>query len=147
MKKVVLSVITAAFICVFVLLPLQACSEQTGETAQKSPGAIKNIGAPEAYLLIEEQKDNTDFVILDVRAPGEYSQGHIENAVNIDYTAESFSDEVGKLDRSKTYIVYCRSGRRSRGATGIMSEMGFQNLINMQGGILSWQSSGHPVTK
>lgn len=147
MRKSALSIIAAAFICVSILFPLYACSEQNRDPAQESPEAMKNIGAPQAYVLIDEQKDNPDFVILDIRTPREYSGGHIENSVNIDYTSGAFSDEVGKLDKSKTYLVYCRSGRRSRGATAIMSEMGFVSVINMQGGILSWQSSGHPVTQ
>ncbi len=146
MKKVALSVITAMFICIYALSLGQAVAEQNGDSAQ-SAQAAGNIEPMKAHILIEDQKDNPEFVILDVRTPGEYSGGHIENAVNIDHTGAAFSDEIGKLDRSKTYLVYCRTGRRSKAAAGQMEELGFVNVINMEGGITEWQDAGLPVTK
>jgi rhodanese-related sulfurtransferase len=125
--------------------PYARADEQgSGESAQKT---VKVIEAEEARVIIEEKKGSPGFVILDVRTAGEYADGHIEGAANIDVKSESFRDEVGKLDRSKTYIVHCHSGRRSETAVKVMEEMGFTDIYEMQGGILSWQDAGFPVTK
>jgi rhodanese-related sulfurtransferase len=107
----------------------------------------KDVTVAEASALIEANKDNPDFVILDVRTPEEYAGGHIENSVNVDYEAADFRDQVGKLDKSKTYLVYCRSGIRSAAASDIMLEMGFDNIYNMTGGITDWQAAGYPVVQ
>lgn len=53
--------------------------------------------------------------------------------------------EVSKLDKSKSYAVYCQSGRRSGIATGQMEKLGFANLSNLQNGILDWMAQGMPV--
>jgi rhodanese-related sulfurtransferase len=125
--------------------PYARADEQgSGESAQKT---VKVIEAEEARVIIEEKKGSPGFVILDVRTAGEYAGGHIEGADNIDVKSESFKDEVGKLDRSKTYIVHCRSGRRSETAVKVMEEMGFADIFWMQDGIVGWQDAGFPVTK
>ena len=51
-------------------------------------------------------------VTLDVRTPGEFFAGHLENAINIDVEGMGFAEAVAELDKSKTYAVYCQSGRR-----------------------------------
>jgi len=82
-------------------------------------------------------------VILDVRTPAEFQEGHIQSAINIDFEASNFESEVNKLDKSKSYAVYCRSGRRSGLATEIMAKDGFKSIFNLNGGIIDWQSSGN----
>ena len=82
-----------------------------------------------------------------MRTEEEYSDGHIANSTNINYKSDSFKDAIGRLDKSKTYIVYCRSGRRSTAAVKIMEEMGFMDIYNMKGGIVGWQGAGYGVTK
>jgi rhodanese-related sulfurtransferase len=84
-------------------------------------------------------------VVLDVRTPGEYQSGHISNAVNIDFESGNFEQEILKLDKSKTYAVYCRSGNRSGQATAIMANNGFGSIFNLSGGINDWTAEGHPV--
>ncbi len=116
----------------------------TGANEKK---AVKEIDAEEALVIIDEKKGSPDFVILDVRTAEEYSGGHIEGAENIDVKSESFKDEVGRLDKSKTYIVHCRTGRRSETAVKVMEEMGFADIYWMQDGIVGWQDAGYPVTK
>ena len=77
-------------------------------------------------------------VVLDVRTPGEFQSGHIWNAINIDVEGMTFNQEIAKLDKSKEYAVYCRSGRRSAIATEAMSKAGFKNLVELSGGIQTW---------
>lgn len=78
-------------------------------------------------------------VILDVRTEDEVADGYIPNMVNIDIRmGQGFLNEVEKLDKSKNYYVYCRSGARSAQACGIMTEMGFETTYNLLGGFMEW---------
>jgi len=106
---------------------------------------INDIVPEKSYELIVENKDNPDFIILDVRTPGEFSESHIEGAELINYQSPDFKDKVQELDKNKTYLVYCRSGMRSSASADIMVKMGFENLYNLVGGIMGWESSGLPV--
>jgi len=108
---------------------------------------IESITPKEAYTLIQNNKGNPDFVILDVRTPAEFADEHIENAVNLDFYSENFRDDLNKLDKSNTYIVYCRTGSRSGKSLEIMKELGFREVYNISGGIVGWKAEGLPTTK
>jgi len=108
---------------------------------------IENITPKEAYILIQENKDNPNFLILDVRTPEEFLGEYIENAVNLDYYSDTFRSDLDKLDKNKTFLIYCRSGRRSENALNIMKELDFREVYNMLGGIIKWKSEGLPTTK
>jgi rhodanese-related sulfurtransferase len=108
---------------------------------------IADINTEQALTLIQDNQDNPDFVILDVRTPAEFDSGHIENAINLDYNSETFSDELNNLDKDKTYLVYCGVGRRSAGARDIMKELNFMTAYNMLGGINQWKQDGLPTTE
>jgi len=99
----------------------------------------------EAYDLIVENESNPEFVILDVRTPGEFEENRIETAKNIDYRSNNFKDELSKLGRDEKYLVYCRSGRRSSNAVKIMVDLGFTDVKNMKGGITKWINKGLPI--
>lgn len=89
----------------------------------------------------EEQllKDGNAF-ILDVRTPEEMEDGYIPKAKNIDiYLGQEFLDELEKLDKSKNYYVYCRSGNRSGQACAIMNSIGIENTYNLEGGFMNWE--------
>jgi rhodanese-related sulfurtransferase len=107
---------------------------------------VKNINTKKAYELIEKRDGDSDFVILDVRTPKEFNEGHIENAVNIDFYADAFPDELDGLDRNKSYLIYCRSGSRSGSTRKMMKELGFQDVYNMEGGIESWRAD-YPLVR
>jgi rhodanese-related sulfurtransferase len=108
---------------------------------------IKDISPQEANSLIQKNKNNRNFVILDVRTPAEFKDGHIEGAINIDYHAPSFKEELNGLDKTKVYLIYCRTARRSRAALEMMRELGFQEVYHMLGGIVGWQAAGLPTVK
>lgn len=118
-----------------------------GQVNEAPTQIIENITPPEAFTLIQDNQNNPDFVILDVRTPEEFADGHIENAINLDYYSETFRDELNKLDEGKKYLIYCRSGNRSGKALNIMQELNFREVYNMSGGILEWQAEGLPLTK
>jgi len=91
-------------------------------------------------------KTATPSVILDVRTQGEYSQGHLAKAVNMDVNAPGFDQKIQTLDKKKTIYVYCAAGVRSRKAAAILKQKGF-NAVSMSGGIQSWTAAGLPVVK
>ena len=86
-----------------------------------------------------------EFVILDVRSPGEYSEEHIASAENIDYNSKIFKSEIDKMDRNKKYLVYCRTGHRSSNTVKIKIELGFTDIHNLSGGIKKWKEEGLPL--
>ena len=88
-----------------------------------------------------------DIELLDVRTKEEYDAGHIKNAKNINVQDSSFRSEIDKLDKTKTILVYCRSGKRSTAAVETLKEAGFNKIINLEGGILSWEESALPINK
>lgn len=79
-------------------------------------------------------------VVLDVRTEEEMEEGYLANAKLIDiYKGQEFVDEIEKLDKSKNYYIYCRSGQRSAQACQLMDQMGFANTYNLLGGIIEWE--------
>ena len=111
-----------------------------GSLGQAFGGVITSVSAQEAKLLIDKHQDDSDFVILDIRTPFEFQQGHIQGALLIDYRNPQFKEVLGRLDRSKTYLVYCRSGNRSGRALDIFSNLGFEQIYHLSRGILEWQA-------
>ncbi len=84
------------------------------------------------------QKDK-EAVILDVRTEEEVEEGYIPNSINIDiYKGQGFINEVEKLDKSKHYYIYCRSGKRSSQACTLLDQMGFNETYNLIGGFSEW---------
>jgi rhodanese-related sulfurtransferase len=122
-----------------------ACSAPQTPPSPTAAPAVIDINPRQAFDLIQKNQGRADFIILDVRTPAEYGSGRIAGAVNIDVGAASFGETVGKLARPATYLVYCRTGVRSRQASDIMVSLGFQNVYNMTGGITDWQAAGFPV--
>ena len=81
-------------------------------------------------------------VLLDVRTSGEYQDGHIPGAVLIDVNKQDdFMQQVGKLDKSKRYLIYCRSGKRSEKALVLMKENGFRKLFHLEDGFEGWDGN------
>jgi rhodanese-related sulfurtransferase len=105
---------------------------------------FKTVGTGEFAPLIS----NPDSIqLLDVRTPSEFAQGHIAGATLIDVKDSTFmATAVKKLDTAKPVAVYCRSGRRSARAAGMLAEQGYK-VINLDGGIIAWQEAGLPIEK
>ena len=116
-----------------------------GKEIEAATQIIEDITPQEALTLIQENQDNPDFVIIDVRTPEEFDEEHLENAVNLDFYAETFWDWLNILDEDKMYLIYCRSGRRSADALAMMEELNFKEAYNMLGGIIEWKAGGLPT--
>lgn len=105
--------------------------------------AVQTVTAGEAADLLADPPP--DLVVLDVRTPAEFAQGHLEGAVLVDYNAPDFAERVGQLDRDVPYLLYCRTGNRSAGAREVMADLGFTEIYEMGGGIVSWAEAGLPI--
>jgi rhodanese-related sulfurtransferase len=125
------SILLAAF--------LVACNSETETTL--STGI--DVKAAKQMIL-----DDKNVVVLDVRTPKEFAKGHIAGAVNINIHDPAFPQHVSTLDRDKTYIVHCavnpRSGRGDK-SIHIMTELGFPDLLSMDGGLNAWKRAGLPI--
>lgn len=86
----------------------------------------------------QEKMKEKNTIILDVRTPDEFKNGHIKGAINIDFY-NNFLNHIGKLNKSKNYLLYCRSGNRSNTALKIMGKAGFKNVFHLKNGIISWK--------
>lgn len=118
-----------------------ACSEQKPVTV------VQVVSVEEAEDMMHDDSNGRHLVVLDVRTEEEFQSGHIPGAVNIDYKSEDFKDKVSGLDKGKTYITYCRSGRRSALSSEIMNDIGFEKVYTIEGGIQAWSQYGFPVEK
>jgi len=139
MKKLLVPVRTTLSL-LLICFWFQACSTTNNHL-------LKTISPKMASDLIAKHKNNTDFIILDVRTPQEFKRGHIEKAILLDYYSKTYIDEFKRLDKSKTYLMYCRSGNRSGKILDLIKNMGFSHVYNMDQGIRGWRSLGFPVVK
>lgn len=89
-----------------------------------------------AFKSTLEKTNNTQ--LIDVRTAEEYAGGHIENAKNIDWNGNDFDTQVASLDKTKPVLVYCLSGGRSKKAAAKLNELGFKEVIELNGGYLAW---------
>ena len=101
--------------------------------------SVTNVNTQD--FLTKTQEANV--VVIDVRTADEFAQGHLLNAININVEGGMFEESIATLDKSATYAVYCRSGRRSAIATEKMAKAGFTSLFNLQGaGFLELAQAG-----
>jgi len=100
-----------------------------------------NLTPTEAFNFIKKHENDPNLIILDVRTPWEFSDGHIERAENLDFTDPDFSEMVKNLDKDRIYIIYCKSGNRSKKVMELFRNFGFINLYSIKGGFEGWKSS------
>jgi len=117
-----------------------------------SPGAQSGeqftaVSPKEASALIKNYKGDSDFIILDIRTPGEYQSGHIENAIMIDFYSKTYAEEVNRLDKTKIYLIHCRSGNRSTRSMALFKKLQFEKIYHLSSGIKGWNSEGLPLVK
>ncbi|WP_311378922.1 rhodanese-like domain-containing protein [Alloprevotella tannerae] len=109
--------------------------------------AQSEVEVLEPQAFIERVKADTSAIILDVRQPEEFAEGHLAQAINLDWLNQTvFINGLAKLNKQKTYYIYCRSGRRSQAAAGKLKAEGFQ-VVDLKGGYLHWVESGLPIVK
>lgn len=104
----------------------------------------KMIETDEGQKMIEANKNNEDFVLLDVRTKAEYNESHIEGCVHHDYYQKDHTDFIKTLDKNKTYLLYCRTQVRSGATAEIMKNLGFKKIYWMNGGMTKWLRENRP---
>lgn len=124
--KSIMSLI-AAFAVIFV-----SSTAFAGSKAEE----VTYVNAEEARGLLIE---NPNVIILDVRTKGEYKRGHIEGAVRNNYFSTKFKRRLRELDRTKPYLVHCKSGHRSGRVVKIMVKEGFTDITHLDGGYDAWK--------
>ena len=90
-------------------------------------------------------KLNEDVVLIDIRTLDEFNAGHIAGAENLDFYSPQFSSNLDALDKDKTYLIYCRTSSRSSQALNMMRTLGFREVYELEGGIVSWSNHNFPV--
>lgn len=136
-------------ICAFALLI--ACEGPGTDTQQAAESAEPAAAPPPAAATVT----NTDLqarieagsapLVLDVRTPEEFADGHITGALNIAH--DEIAARVAELpaDRGTEIVVHCRSGKRAATAEATLAELGFTNVRHLEGDYLGWQAAGLPV--
>jgi rhodanese-related sulfurtransferase len=104
-----------------------------------------DIGIVDAKMMIKTRTGQDDFVLLDVRTPGEHELVHIPGDSLLDYHSHHFYRELLRLPREHTYIVYCSTGARSSRTVELMRELDFAHAHNMAGGLYAWIDCGFTV--
>jgi rhodanese-related sulfurtransferase len=104
----------------------------------------ETLGVDEFEKKLTATKEKT---VLDVRTADEFSQGHLTDAVMIDYYQKDFKDRLQKLDKSKPVFVYCYVGKRSASASKMLQDMGFSQVFNLEGGFKEWKTAGKKIIK
>lgn len=124
---------------VLLLVAVNGC----GPEGVRHESELNRVGVDEFARLVEQG----GFALLDVRTPEEFSAGHIPGAINLDVQSASFITDLRGLKAEQGYLVYCRSGRRSARASGIMAEEGFRDLFDLAPGFNGWKSAGRTVVR
>jgi phage shock protein E len=104
---------------------------------------VKHVESAEASKIIAEGK----VVIVDVRTPDEFKEGHIKGAKNIDISSGDFEAQLAKLDKSQPTLVHCQAGGRSSRALKTFEKLGFTQVIHLDDGFGGWEAAGKPVEK
>ncbi len=120
-----------------------ACGNSSSTNDGQNQNRINDVEAQEMKSLIESQPG----IILDVRTPGEVSQGFIEGAKNIDITQGNFIEKASEMDKNTPVYVYCKLGGRSANASEQLAKAGYTKVYNMMGGFEAWKAAGYPVAK
>ena len=141
-KNIIIAIILiAVLICIggFIYKTSKTNKTTTSNSTATTNGAktneIRHVSMNDIVKIMEENKD---YVIVDVRTPDEYAEGHIPNAINIQN--ETINETVyNKLkDKNQLILIYCRSGSRSRQAAYKMQKLGYTNIVEF-GGIINWK--------
>lgn len=133
------STITAVIIAATVFLG--ACGG--GSTATDSKTELRDVAAIQEIV----EAPPADLVILDIRTAEEFAAGHLAGAINIDYYASDFEDQLADLNLDVPYVMYCNSGNRSSNALPVMDSLGFQEVYELDGGIQAWFGAGLPTER
>ena len=141
--------VLAGGVAVSAMFALVACA---GPVAVVPGGSVSEVIPPfglitprQAAALLADRDGHGDFILLDIRTDAEIEAGHISGAESLDFYSPSFQSDLVQLDRTKTYLIYCRTGNRTGQAYAMMQALDFETVYDMDGGITQWSRLGYPV--
>jgi len=105
---------------------------------------VANLSAERFKAIIANDKNG---MILDLRTTDEMNKGYIKGAVQLDFLAKDAEKQIDKLDKNKTYYIYCAAGGRSADAAAYMEKSGFKRVYNFEKGFSEWEKKGFPIEK
>lgn len=123
---------------IYVLVAIFAlsCQAQTKKAEVLSPDQFS-----------QKLASTSDRILLDVRTPEEFAEGHLTDAKLINYYNEDFKNQLSLLDKTKPVFLYCRSGKRSGASAELLIELGFKEVYDLQGGFMAWAEGKYPFIK
>lgn len=138
MNKIFIVLLIAVFSC-----DRPSSTDNSDSKPLGNPQIIRTVNSPDAKSLLDEEED---IILLDVRTPEEFAEGHLAGAKNIDCNALNFAEQIQQLDRNQKYLLYCAVGGRSGKSLKIMKEMGFKEVYNVSEGFRELRDQGIPVS-
>ena len=140
--------IALGFLLLGVSCEAQSNKKNKATTAPTPPSTVQGVAQNISVSEFQEKlAAKSNAILLDVRTPEEYANGHLQQSTLLDFTDTNFKTNVSKLDRSKPIFVYCAAGGRSSKALKLMQELGFKEVYNMIGGFSAWEAKGFPSAK
>jgi len=120
-----------------------SCNKSNTNKEDRAFDLRDTISVEEFY----EMKDQPNTVILDVRTPEEYNEAHVQNSLNINFhDSLNFKSNIEKLDKNKTYLIYCRTDRRSGITFNLMKENNFKRFYILKGGFLALKENNKTLS-
>jgi len=142
MEKFLLAIVSA--------VALVGCQEKEdaavtqGSVAPDSGSQSVDVSPAELAGLLASK---LDVVVIDIRTPAEFAEGHIEGAINIDFQADGFAEAIAKVDTDAPTVFHCRGGGRSGQAEPLFEALPFQELYHLSSGSMGWSDAGNPMVK
>ena len=127
-----------------------SCAQNTAKKEVKDNGNNYATQDKQVVELISPKDLNTklgDIQLIDIRTPGEFTEGYIEGAINVNFFDRDFNTQMAKFNKDKELYIYCRSGNRTGKAAKRLKDQGFTKIYDLQGGILNWNRNKLKVVK
>lgn len=140
MPRLVRPILAVAGFLLILILAGCGGSASTADTDPAAAGGIRLVSTDAGARLLDDPPD--DLVVLDVRTPEEFAEGHLEGALLIDFYEADFAERLEGLDPTVPYLLYCRSGNRSGQTAEMMKQLGFADVVDVDGGINAWNAAG-----
>ncbi len=133
-----------------VMFSFVSCGNNKNIESKEPSPILSNTNKITSKKAFEMLQKDSQIIVLDVRTPREFSQGHIKGAINLDISSRDFIENIGKINQSnKVYLVHCRTYHRSSTAVEYMLANGFilDNVYQIMDGFLGWSKNGLPIEK